>query len=299
MKKLKKQIPGFVFTLPFTIGLLVFFIPVVSKGLRFAFSDVTIQNGLHLQWTGLENLLYALRVDPDFSTLLYEDLQNLVTTLPIILIFSLFVAVLLNTDVWGKGVFRAIFFLPVIVSVGLLTELDSGNRILDLMNNAVQSGSSEGISAISSVENILQSMKFSPELIGIVSGAANNIFDIVNRSGVQILIFLAGIQSISPSVYEAARVDGASAWTMFWKITLPMISPMILVNTVYTFMESITRDTSRLVKYMNELAFSKSEYGYASAMAWFQCFMIMLMLATIFGGYCFFRKKVEKTMKEG
>lgn len=275
------QTPGIVFTLPLIIGLIVIFIPIFVKGIAFAFSNAVLDNGIILTFNGLDNFKYALRVDPNYITLLLENLRDLIVTLPIIIIFSLFVAVLLNTDVWGRGFFRALFFLPVIACTGLLASLDSGNAVMDVMSGAAQGGESTIINSISDVENILKSLRFSPELISIISESADKILDIVNRSGVQILIFLAGIQSISPSVYEAAKVEGAGAWEVFWKITLPMIFPMIGVNVLYTFLESITTENTSLVSYMSSLAFTKSEYGYSAAMAWFHCLMILLMIILV------------------
>ena len=271
---------GLVFIIPFLIGLLIFFIPTVIMGIRFAFSDVSIGQGLQLTNTGIENLKYALRVDANYFKLVVNDIRELITTLPIVMIFSLFIAVLLNSKVWGKGLFRTIFFLPVIACVGMLADADSG-LVMSTMTSAAADTESEVLSAMSDVTTILQSLNFSPTLVSVVSGAANDIMDIVNRSGVQILIFLAGIQSISPSLYEAANVEGASSWEVFWKITLPMLSPMMIVNLLFTFVDSITRSNTELVAYIKNMAFSQGNYGYSSAMAWFHYFCLILILGII------------------
>lgn len=271
---------GIVFSLPFIIGLVAFFIPTVFMGLRFAVSDVSVSKGLSLTFTGMKNIDYALRVDPKYFQLVISDLSSLITTLPIVLIFSLFVAVLLNSKVWGKGFFRVIFFLPVIACVGMLATSTS-NLVMQTMTSNAQETESEVLTAMSDVTAMLQNLSFSPQLISIVSGAANNIMDIVNRSGVQILIFLAGIQSISPSIYESANVEGASGWEVFWKITLPMISPMIIANVLFTFVDSITRSNTELVNYIKNMAFSKAEFGYAAAMAWIHYGCLILMLGIL------------------
>lgn len=301
MKKLKtgriNQNVGIVFSLPLIIGLLIFFIPTVFMGFRFAFSDVSVAEGLDLKFTGIENLKYALRVDPKYFQLVISDLTSLITTLPIVLVFSLFVAVLLNGKVWGKSIFRVIFFLPVIACVGMLASSNS-NLVMETMTTGAQETESEVLSAMSDVTAMLQSLSFSPKLISFVSTAANNIMDIVNRSGVQILIFLAGIQSISPSIYESAHVEGASGWETFWKITLPMIMPMMIANVLFTFVDSITRSNTEMVSYIQNMAFGKAQFGYAAAMSWFHylCLVVMLGLLALVFVIC---ARVMKRNKEG
>ena len=288
---------GIVFSLPLIIGLVIFFIPTIVMGLRFAFSEVSIANGLTLTFTGWDNLHYSLRVDAKYFQLVFADLGGLLTTLPIVVIFSLFVAVLLNSKVWGKGAFRVIFFLPVIACVGMLAAANS-NLMMQTMTSSAQETESEALTAMSDVTTMLQNLSFSPQLIQTVSDAANNIMEIVNRSGVQILIFLAGIQSISPSIYESANVEGASGWEVFWKITLPMISPMIIANVLFTFVDSITRSNTELVSYVKNMAFNKAEFGYAAAMAWFHYFCLLLMLG-ILAAVAFFVMRAAKRNREG
>ena len=296
MKKLKgsriNQNVGIVFSLPLIIGLLIFFIPTVFMGFRFALSDVSVAQGLELKFTGIENIKYALRVDPKYFQLVISDISDLITTLPIVLVFSLFIAVLLNGKVWGKSAFRVIFFLPVIACVGMLASGNS-NLVMETMSSGAQETESEVLSAMSDVTTMLQSLSFSPKLINFVSNAANNIMDIVNRSGVQILIFLAGLQSISPSIYESAQVEGASGWETFWKITLPMILPMMVANVLFTFVDSITRSNTEMVTYIQNMAFGKAQFGYAAAMSWFHYFCLVFVLGLIAVIFVI----VQKTMK--
>lgn len=296
MKKLKgnriNQNVGIVFSLPLIIGLLIFFIPTVIMGFRFAMSDVSVAQGLELNFTGIENIKYALRVDPKYFQLVISDISDLITTLPIVLVFSLFIAVLLNGKVWGKSAFRVIFFLPVIACVGMLASGNS-NLVMETMSSGAQETESEVLSAMSDVTTMLQSLSFSPKLINFVSNAANNIMDIVNRSGVQILIFLAGLQSISPSIYESAQVEGASGWETFWKITLPMILPMMVANVLFTFVDSITRSNTEMVIYIQNMAFGKAQFGYAAAMSWFHYFCLVFVLGLIAVIFVI----VQKTMK--
>ncbi len=290
---------GWIFVLPFLIGFILIFLKVFFTGIGFAFSDVHMENGLSMDFVGLKNFKYAFRVDAEYIKLLTGDLESLVGTIPIILIFSLFVAVLLNADIWGRTVFRAVFFLPVIVCTGLISSMDVGNSVMNYMSSvATSSDSGSLITAMGDISGFLQSLEFSPELIGIVSGAANNILEIVNRSGVQIIIFLAGIQAISPQLYEAARVEGASTWVIFWKITLPMIVPVMLVNLIYTFVESLTRENTELLNYIETISFTKGEYGFASAMAWIHCISVALIMLVIIVAVLLITRAVRKSQEE-
>lgn len=300
LKRRDDTLWGWIFVLPFLIGFVLIFIKVLITGISFAFSDVQMGNGLAMRFVGIKNFRYAFRVDADFLKLLVSDVEILVGTIPIILIFSLFVAVILNSDIWGRTFFRAIFFLPVIVCTGLISSMDAGNSVLSYMNSAATSSADTGsvITAMGDISGFLQTLDFSPELIGIVSGAANNIIDIVNRSGVQIVIFLAGIQAISPQLYEAARVEGASTWVIFWKITLPMIVPVMLVNLIYTFVESLTRDNTELLKYIESVSFTKGEYGYGSAMAWIYCICVTVIMAIIIVAILLISRAVRKSQEE-
>ena len=126
-------------------------------------------------------------------------------------------------------------------------------------------------------------MKVGEGLVKYVTEAINNIYDIVNRAGVQMLIFLAGLQSISPAIYESCKIDGATAWETFWKITFPMISPMILVNGVYTVIDSFTTDSNAVMKYIANKYSEADGNVISSAMAWIYFLVVMLIIAACAG----------------
>lgn len=160
--------------------------------------------------------------------------------------------------------------------------MDMNNAVMSAMNSAsIETGAETMGSAIGDITLLLQGMNFSPGLIQFVSDAASGVVNIVNLSGVQILIFLAGIQSISPSIYESASVEGATAWEMFWKITLPMVSPMLLVNVFYTIIDYLTRDNNTLMNYINDISFDQGHYGYGAAMAWLYFLVVAVILAVL------------------
>ena len=223
----------------------------------------------------------------------------MILDIPMILLFSLFMAVLLNQKMAGRAVFRAIFFVPVILSTGIMNSL--GGDIMDgymgstsgINDGSGQDAASNIVSAMD-VQQLFSGMAIGDGMLTYVTGAINRIYDIVNRSGVQMLIFLAGLQSISPAIYESVQIDGASAWETFWKITFPMISPMILVNAVYTVIDAFTADSS-VMQYINA-AYNELEQGPAisTAMSWIYFLVVIGILgivAAALSGYVFYQKK--------
>ena len=281
--KRDNQLFGLLFTLPFILGFVFIFLYIFITAIRFSVSDMSLgQNGFELSFVWLEKFRYALRGDPNSMRILLDALKNMLTTIPVVLIFSLFVAVVLNRQLPGRTFFRAVFFLPVIVATGLISRMDMNNAVMSAMNSAsIETGAETMGSAIGDITLLLQGMNFSPGLIQFVSDAASGVVNIVNLSGVQSLIFLAGIQSISPSIYESASVEGATAWEMFWKITLPMVSPMLLVNVFYTIIDYLTRDNNTLMNYINDISFDQGHYGYGAAMAWLYFLVVAVILAVL------------------
>lgn len=285
--QVKKQIAGWIFVLPFIIGFLVYFAPIVTNSLIYSFSDIeTTDTGMETTFAGLKNFKYALQSDTKFNQYLTEAVSTLLANTPSILIFSLFIAVLLNQKMRGRAVFRAIFFIPVIIATGMVERADLNNAVMTNLasGGVIDSGAlaeSTQMFSLDDVTALLSSLNFSVSLTSYVTSAVNNILDIVNQSGIQILVFLAGLQSISPAIYESAEIEGATAWECFWKITFPMISPMILVNLFYTIIDFFTRSSSTMMEYIHDISFEKSLFAEASAMSWiyFGCIAAILAVA--------------------
>jgi ABC-type sugar transport system permease subunit len=297
----KKARAGWVFVLPFVIGFVLVYLPIIWNSIFMSFHSLHIVTGggYTLEFVGLENYSDALFEDPLFVQTLITGLKELAFDVPAILIFSLFMAVLLNQKMAGRAVFRAIFFIPVILSTGIMESIE-GQNILgtmmegsDSIDGSEQSAASEIVSVMD-IERLFYSMKIGKELVEYVVKMINEIYDIVNRSGVQMLIFLAGLQSISPAIYEACRIDGCTAWETFWKITFPMISPMILVNGIYTIIDSFTTDSNSVMKYINSVYQGSDGQVLSSAMAWMYFIIVMLMLAVaagLFSAFVFYQKR--------
>ena len=297
----KKARAGWIFVLPFVIGFVLVYLPILWDSIYMSFHSLHIVTGggFTLEFVGLENYETALFKDPGFVQTLVTGLGELAFDIPAILIFSLFMAVLLNQKMAGRAVFRAIFFIPVILSTGIMEAIEGQNILGTMMEgtesiDGSQTSAANQIVNVMDIERLFSSMKMGQELIVVVVQIVNQIYDIVNRSGVQMLIFLAGLQSISPAIYEACRIDGCTAWETFWKITFPMISPMILVNAVYTIIDSFTTNSNSVMAYINGVYQGSEGQVLSSAMAWMYFLIVMLILAAvvgIFSAFVFYQKR--------
>ena len=285
----RKALSGWLFVLPFVIGILFIYAPIVFDSLQISLSDYTLVPGrMDLEWNNFANYkyLFADDGDPYFSITIVDGIKDLLLQIPAIVIFSLFMAIILNQKMTGRAVFRAIFFLPVILSTGIIDAIDTKSAFMQAVSNSqggVDDNTGEeagGIMSAMDLESMLSGIKIGTELVTYVVDLVNNIFDIVSRSGVQMLIFLSGLQSISPAIYESCEVEGASAWETFWKITLPMISPMILVNAIYTVIDAFTAADNRVMVYIEKI-YSQSKFAISSAMSWVYVGVVLLFIVLV------------------
>ena len=287
----KKARMGWVFVSPFVIGFFLFYLVMIIDSVKFSFMEIQTlpQGGFVTKFVGWANYEYMTRTIGYFMTQMWDSVNHMVYSLPVLLLFSLFVAVLLNRKMKGRGLFRAIFFIPVILATGIIAKSDAANNVTSMFS-AIDIGemttASEEMSSAFSVDGLMYYIEdmfsFSPWMLEFIESAVNNVYSIINQSGVQILIFLAGLQSIAPSLYEAAKIEGCSRWESFWKITLPMISPMILVNIIYTIVDSFTRYDNNVMRIIQEQMLG-ADYGNAAAAAWIYFCVIAVLVALIFG----------------
>ncbi len=300
----KKARAGWFFVAPFLIGFLLIYLPVIFNSIQSSF--FSIQQGKLKEFIGLANYRYALFESTTFVTTLGSGLLQLAIDIPAIVIFSLFLAVLMNQKMIGRAAFRAILFVPVILSTGLISEIEAGNSSLNqamdstISDGSQQSGNSTSATDIISTADVamlFEGMKVGTGLVTYIVNLVNNVYGIINRSGVQLLIFLAGLQSISPAIYESCSIDGATSWETFWKITFPMISPMILVNTIYTVIDSFTSTSNSIMNYI--LTEYSSGTGaqrtvHATAMGWIYFVIVLAAIALISGllsTYIFYQRR--------
>lgn len=299
----KKAKAGWIFILPFLVGFALIYLPIIFDSIKFSFCEIelVIGGGFKLNCVGWQNYSNALFVDTSYVTTLMSGLKQLILDIPSIVIFSLFVAIILNQKIAGRAAFRAIFFIPVILTTGLISQVDSMNILSSYMESAEgmddgsgQASAAAEIVSVMDFEKLFQNMMIGNNIVEYVVSLVNNIFNIVNRCGVQMLIFLSGLQSISPAIYESCSIDGASGWETFWKITLPMMSPMILVNTVYTIIDSFTSSDNRVMSYIAKVYEGKNGDVLSSAMSWMYFLIVILIIAIVAGvlsAFIFYQKK--------
>lgn len=284
----KKQRAYWVFLIPFLVGFVCLFAEIYLKSIIYSFCEIKMNGaeGFTQTFIGFKNYSTALN-DQDYISGLGSSIGNMLLNVPLITFYSLFVAVLLNQDIKGRTVFRAIFFIPVILATGFMTKADMSNMVANstwstLGETATATGTmAGGLFSSLDVQEYLMNLSFSPQLSSYVVSAVSGIFDIVDNSGVQMLIFLAGLQSISPSIYEASDIDGASAWETFWLITFPMISPYILVNVFYTIVDSFTKSDNAIMNLIQEQSFKSNAMGVGAAMAWLYFLIVAICIAII------------------
>jgi len=284
---------GYIFSLPLILGSLLFARNMIQT-ILFSINETIIETGGYsLKWAGFQYYYKAFFVDPKFIQYVVSSLGEILVQVPVILVFSLFMAMVLNQEFKGRVVARAIFFLPVILSTGIITkvETNAGMNTLMSIRDALDAGETAGGLELT---QLLISMNFNETLTEIVVDAANGINTIVNSSGVQIFVFLAAFQQIPPSVYEAAQVEGCSKWVLFWKIVIPMTAKQIIVAGVYTIIDVFTRSDSKLFDYIYKMAYEGNQYSYAMAMyliyALGLAVMLGIALVTIYG----FMKKSDE-----
>lgn len=291
----KKARAGWIFILPFLVGFVCVYLPIIIDSIRFSFCEIRILTGggYALDFVGLNNYRDALFVDTGFTQTLIGGLKQLCIDIPFIVFFSLFIAIILNQKIFGRAAFRAIFFIPVILTTGLIGQIDANNAMLESMQSGgINMGLDDSadttnqILNVMDVEKLFSGMAVGQGLVEFVVAAVNNIFDIVNRCGVQMLIFLSGLQSISPAIYESCSIDGASGWETFWKVTLPMVSPMILVNTIYTVIDAFTASSNTVMSYISDVyngANGANGNVISSAMSWMYFLIVILIIAAVAG----------------
>ncbi|MBO7303988.1 MAG: sugar ABC transporter permease [Clostridia bacterium] len=289
----RKARNGYFFVAPFVIGVILVYLPILLDSIWFSFSTVDRSQVNELGQTivayksvGLQYYKDALFGSATFVTKLLAGMQELIFEVPAVVIFSLFIAVVLNQKMLGRAVFRAIFFVPVIISTGIMERIIHDDIFSSNVEGGIDEGAGDGggsqIISMLDVQKLFGSMKVGGELVTYVVKIVNDVYQIINYSGVQMLIFLAGLQSISPSIYEAAQIEGATGWESFWKITLPMISPMILVNTVYSAINAFTRSTNPAMTAINS-TYDTGDGFRATAMAWIYFSIIMIIIAAVVG----------------
>ena len=286
----KRSMMGLVFILPWVIGFLVFYVRSLVLTGQFAFSKLTInavQGGYQLAPVGLANFKEAFFAHATFKQDLTTSVINMLIDVPLITFFSLFMAMLLNKKFPGRFVVRAIFFLPIIMHAGAISE--AMDLSAQMMNGGISSQAQEMANTagntlafdIDYIISMFMNLGLPASILDYIVEAVARINSIIEASGVQIIIFIAALQSIPGSMYEVAKIEGATGYETFWKVTFPMVMPHIITNVVYTIVDSFTE--SPVVDLAYTTAFDKFNYGLSSVFSLVSTVVTCIILVVIVG----------------
>ncbi len=270
---------GLIFLSPWLIGFLVFFIKPLIEVVFYSFNDVSINNegNLQFKFVGLDNYIRALTVDPEFNQKLVTTVVQSIPSVVLIIIFSLFSAILINGKFKGRMLARGIFFIPIIMAASA-GKVQIGGAAAQAAFEVAEETSLLGVGTLA---NLLVSSGLDKGLVDGLLKSVSSIFYTITLSGVQILIFLAGLQSISSSLYEVAKIEGATTYETFWKVTFPMVSPMILTCSIYSLADGFMR--SEMTDRAYEVAFQQSKFGLSASMS----FIFLIVCLVIMGVVAF------------
>ncbi len=271
-RRMREWFYGYLFILPWLVGVSIFFVYAMVRSLYFSFVDLQIGGEAGLAITALanpfQNYINVFTMEVNFPITLGSFAMSLVLQLPIIIAFSLIIALLLNSKIVCRGVFRMIFFLPVIIATG---------PVMSMLTD-------QGVASVPMMTDMTALLGALPQFIlDPLTDLFNSLIVILWNAGIQILIFLSGLQKVSKTLYEAAKIDGASGWESFWKITLPIVKPMILLNSVYTVVTLATGGTNEIIELIYTVTNAPTKgYEYGMAMSWIYTLVIAVILTIVF-----------------
>lgn len=281
----RKSITGLIFVTPFIIGALVFFVYPVVMSLIYSFGEIVSYRTFSVKFIGFKNFQRALFEDTFFVARLLEVIRDTLIDLPLITVFSIYIAILLNREFRGKGIFRVLFFLPVVLGNGFVME--------QLLEQGIESGSMAAVTEFLLPPKVVSYI--GSNAAGLAAEFLNRITLVLWKSGVQIVITLSGLQSIPKSLYEAADVDGANEWQALFFITIPMLAPIILLNIIYTIMDTFTNKSNPVIECITKYftAFN-AQFEYSSAMGW----IYMVFALAVIGAVTLAMKKSVANVSE-
>ncbi len=285
-KKMKystsKKLNGLIFMLPWLIGFITFFAVPIKNTILYSFNKVEVgaTGGIELTFNGIQNYidLFVSEVSTTsqpIQRIFATENISIFTNLPLIVIFSLFLAILANAKFPGRGIVRVIFFLPIVLGLPLIVEwtANSTGRMM------IESASGGMFGAENGAELLLEYTFLPKKIIEFLSVVLENIFQLFTRTGVQTMIFLAGLQSISPSHYEVAKIEGANRYETFWKVTLPLLSNVLLFAVIYTMIDLFLN--SSIAEEVYNFAFTKSKIGVGSALSVVYMVNVLVVLVIV------------------
>ncbi len=276
-----RKINGFIFVLPFLIGFVAFFLMPLINTVYYSFNKVGVADagGMTFEWVGLQNYidLFTIEVTTKSQTmarLFTEQNMHMLLSVPLIVIFSLFMALLANQKFKGRAIVRLLFFLPIILGIDVVVDMltmTTGTATLDTGSNLL-SGSYVTIF-------LVRMLNVPRRILYPIMTYVSNIFELISQAGVQTLVYLTALQSISPSLYEVAKMEGATAYETFWKVTIPSIIHITFFMVIYTVVDIFL--SSDIAKEAYSFAFTQSKIGVGSALSVVYIFNVILVLLLV------------------
>ena len=261
--------------------------------IRLSFGKLDNIIGFQVSWAGIDNYVRAFLTDTEFVPMFLTVIKDTLVQVPLIIIFSLIISILINQNIKGRAFFRIAFFIPFLLGNG------------EVMRQLINQGVDKQVLSIMDGDIIPYEILnyFGHTVVNAVQVVLGTIVSTLWASGVQILLFLSGLQSISPALYEAAKIDGATQWEIFWKVTIPMISPILLLNIVYTIVDTFTNIRNPLLSYIESYGFKEAQFEYGAALGWIYFLFIGLVVMATFAimkGYMHTNEveEVRKSVKD-
>ena len=269
----KKSLTGYSFVMPWLIGLTILFVIPMIYSLVISFSSIKSMSNFDMSFTGFDNYKEALFTDVNFVGYFTDSVVNAIVDPILILSFSLLIAYMLNKKIKFRGMFRLVFFLPVILGSGFIME--------QVLGQNVQEQAVKVVSEVLLSSDISKNIPYS--VINLIQTFLQKITVILWSSGVQIVLFIGGLQGISEFTYEAARIDGAGEWEQFWLITFPLLTPTTLLVTIYTIVDSFASASNETLVYIVDRAFGANKYELAAAMGWMYFGFTFILVLIVYG----------------
>ena len=273
----RKSRVAYLFLIPWIIGTIFFFFRPLVVMYSLGTYEI-LDNGYTITITGFDNYREILTKDADYVRNITTALEKMVLTTPAIVLLSLFLAIILNQKFVGRTLARAVFFLPVLIGGSAIMSIING----DVISQSMSSGTKVSqLFQSSFLQSVLLESGVAESVVTTATGLVDSVFQLIWKSGIQIMIFLAGLQTISDSLYEVAKIEGATAWECFWKVTFPMLSSTILINLIYTAVDSFVDFENPVMVQINSLT-RQMFIEQSSAMAWFYFVIVMVCILVLY-----------------
>ncbi len=267
---------GLMFITPWLIGIVIFFALPLLQSIMYSFSTVSVSvDGMKMDFLGLEHYNYLLNEDPDYSGMLTEALSSFTYKLPLIVVLSLILALMLNQKFKGRIFFRCLFFLPVIIATGPVM-----NLIFKTTTDDLTTAASSVAGGVVSADSVMAFLSLPEDFSTTVTDVINNIFDLIWNCGIQIILFISGLQTIQSSIYEASHVEGATKWEQFWFITFPMLGNVTLLVIIFTMVDLFTDSRVELMTNIST-RMSAGKYDETSAMLWIYFAIVIAVMGMV------------------